>query len=58
MLSEVVKGVDIVFMCVGNDDDLCLVVYGENGVLVSMYEGSYLVDYIIIFVEVVCEVGV
>ena len=39
--SEAAKGADIVFMCVGNDDDLRSVVYGEQGVLASMHEGSY-----------------
>ena len=33
------KGADIVFMCVGNDDDLRSVVYGEDGVLAGMADG-------------------
>ena len=55
--SEAAKGADIVFMCVGNDDDLRSVVYGENGVLVSMHEGSYLVDHTTTSAEVAREVG-
>ena len=55
--SEAAKGADIVFMCVGNDDDLRSVVYGENGVLESMHEGSYLVDHTTTSAEVAREVG-
>ncbi|MFA0039867.1 NAD(P)-dependent oxidoreductase [Vibrio sp. 10N.261.52.A1] len=36
---------DIVFLCVGNDDDVRSVVYGEDGVLASMLPGSVLVDH-------------
>ncbi|NYR11096.1 NAD(P)-dependent oxidoreductase [Pseudoalteromonas sp. MIP2626] len=42
---EAVNGADIVFMCVGNDDDLRSVVYGENGVLAGIKAGSILVDH-------------
>ncbi|RJF37058.1 NAD(P)-dependent oxidoreductase [Pseudoalteromonas gelatinilytica] len=55
--SEAATGADIVFMCVGNDDDLRSVVYGENGVLASMHEGSYLVDHTTTSAEVAREVG-
>ena len=55
--SKAAKGADIVFMCVGNDDDLRSVVYGENGVLESMHEGSYLVDHTTTSAEVAREVG-
>ncbi|EKO3451084.1 NAD(P)-dependent oxidoreductase [Vibrio fluvialis] len=36
---------DIVFLCVGNDDDVRSVVYGDNGVLAGMKPGSVLVDH-------------
>ena len=36
---------DIVFMCVGNDDDVRSVVYGEDGVLTSLRAGAILVDH-------------
>ncbi len=36
---------DVVFVCVGNDDDLRSVVYGDNGVLAGMKSGSILVDH-------------
>ena len=36
---------DIVFLCVGNDEDLRGVVFGEDGVLAGMKQGSILVDH-------------
>ncbi len=39
------KGCDIVFMCVGNDDDVRSVVYGDDGALAGMAAGSVLVDH-------------
>lgn len=36
---------DIVFLCVGNDDDVRSVVYGDSGVLAGMEPGSVLVDH-------------
>lgn len=38
-------GAQFVFLCVGNDDDVRSVVYGENGVLAGMAPGSILVDH-------------
>lgn len=38
-------GAHFVFLCVGNDDDVRSVVYGENGVLAGMAPGSILVDH-------------
>jgi 3-hydroxyisobutyrate dehydrogenase len=38
-------GASVVFMCVGNDDDLRSVVYGDDGVLAGMSPGSVLVDH-------------
>ena len=40
-----VQDADIVFCCVGNDDDLRSVVLGENGALVGMKKGAILVDH-------------
>ncbi len=42
---EAAEGADFVFMCVGNDDDLRSVVYGDDGVLAGCNEGSILVDH-------------
>jgi 3-hydroxyisobutyrate dehydrogenase-like beta-hydroxyacid dehydrogenase len=43
--AESAKGAELVFLCVGNDDDVRSVVYGDTGVLASMSEGSILVDH-------------
>ena len=42
---EAAKDCDFVMMCVGNDDDLRAVVYGDNGVLAGMKKGAILVDH-------------
>jgi 3-hydroxyisobutyrate dehydrogenase-like beta-hydroxyacid dehydrogenase len=42
---EAAKGAELVFLCVGNDDDVRSVVYGDTGVLASMEKGSILVDH-------------
>ena len=42
---EAAKDCDFVMMCVGNDDDVRSVVYGENGVLAGMKKGAILVDH-------------
>ncbi len=43
--SEAAEGCDIVFTCVGNDDDVRSVVYGEEGILVGLKAGAILVDH-------------
>jgi 3-hydroxyisobutyrate dehydrogenase len=42
---EAAAGKDIVFCCVGNDDDLRSVVLGENGALAGMKAGAIFVDH-------------
>ncbi len=42
---EAVKDADIVFCCVGNDDDLRSVVLGEDGALAGMKAGAIFVDH-------------
>ncbi|HBN88899.1 MAG: oxidoreductase [Alteromonadaceae bacterium] len=42
---EAAKGAELVFMCVGNDNDVRSVVYGEHGVLGAMAAGSVLIDH-------------
>lgn len=42
---EAAEGCDIVFTCVGNDDDVRSVVYGEEGILVGLKAGAVLVDH-------------
>ncbi len=48
---------DIVFMCVGNDDDCRSVVFGENGVLAGMKAGSILVDHTTASADVAREIA-
>ena len=38
-------GAEIVFMCLGNDDDVRSVVYGDTGVLAGLGRGAVLVDH-------------
>ena len=42
---QAAQGADIVFMCVGNDDDLRSVVLGPEGALAGMKAGAILVDH-------------
>ncbi len=39
--AEAAAGADFVFSCVGNDDDLRSVVYGDDGILAGMSGGIY-----------------
>ena len=43
--AQAAQGADIVFTCVGNDDDVRKIVFGADGVLGAMAEGSLLVDH-------------
>jgi len=51
------KDCEIVFCCVGNDDDLRQVVLGENGILAGMPKGSILVDHTTASAEVAVELA-
>jgi 3-hydroxyisobutyrate dehydrogenase len=42
---DAAKDADIVLMCVGNDDDVRSVVYGDSGALAGMKAGAILVDH-------------
>ena len=42
---EAAAGADMVLMCVGNDDDVRSVVYGDHGALGAMKAGGVLVDH-------------
>lgn len=42
---EAAEHASFVFLCVGNDDDVRSVVYGEDGVLAGMSPGSALIDH-------------
>ena len=43
--KEAAQGADFVLMCVGNDDDVRSVAYGDNGVLAGLKKGAILVDH-------------
>jgi 3-hydroxyisobutyrate dehydrogenase len=42
---EAAQGAEIVFMCVGNDDDVRGIVYGKDGALAGLGKGTILVDH-------------
>ncbi|NNF95069.1 MAG: NAD(P)-binding domain-containing protein, partial [Altererythrobacter sp.] len=43
--AEAARGADIVFACVGNDQDVEQIMLGENGALDAMPAGALLVDH-------------
>jgi 3-hydroxyisobutyrate dehydrogenase len=43
--KEAAQGCDFVMMCVGNDNDVRSVVYGDSGALAGMKKGAILVDH-------------
>lgn len=42
---EAAAGADVIFVCVGNDQDVRAVVFGPDGVLAGMHKGAILVDH-------------
>jgi 3-hydroxyisobutyrate dehydrogenase/2-hydroxy-3-oxopropionate reductase len=42
---EAAQGADFAMMCVGNDDDVRSVAYGDNGVLAGLKKGAILIDH-------------
>ena len=56
--AEAAQGADFVFICVGNDEDLRSVVFGEQGVLAAMAAGSVLIDHTTASAQVAREVAV
>ncbi len=55
--KQAVADADIVLMCVGNDDDVRSVVYGENGALAGMKKGATLVDHTTASADLARELG-
>ncbi|MDF2152906.1 NAD(P)-dependent oxidoreductase [Vibrio sp. CAU 1672] len=55
--SEAAEGCDMVFMCVGNDDDVRSVVYGEEGILVGLKADAVLVDHTTTSAELAMELA-
>jgi len=43
--TKAADGADLVFMCVGNDNDVRGVTFGNTGTLAGMKDGAYLVDH-------------
>ncbi len=43
--AQAAQNADIVIMCVGNDNDVRSVVYGEHGVLATLSSGAVLIDH-------------
>ncbi len=54
---EAAKGADIVFACVGNDDDLRSVALGADGAFAGMKPGAIFVDHTTASAEVARELG-
>ena len=54
---EAAEGADFVFMCVGNDDDLRSVVYGDDGVLAGCKKDAILVDHTTASADVAREIA-
>ena len=53
---EAALGADIVMMCVGNDNDVRSVIYGEDGALTGLAAGAVLVDHTTASADVAREV--
>ncbi len=56
--AEAAKGCDIVFACVGNDDDLRSVTTGPGGAFEAMEKGAIFVDHTTASANVARELGV
>jgi 3-hydroxyisobutyrate dehydrogenase-like beta-hydroxyacid dehydrogenase len=54
--KEAASGQDFVMMCVGNDNDLRSVVFGDNGALAGMQKGAILVDHTTVSATIAREI--
>ena len=54
--AQAAQGCEIVFACVGNDDDLRSVVFGDNGILAGMDEGAIFIDHTTASADVAREI--
>ena len=54
---DAAAGADIVFSCVGNDDDLRSVVLGDDGAFAGMHRGAIFVDHTTASANVARELG-
>lgn len=55
--KQAAQGCDVVFVCVGNDDDVRSVVYGDNGILAGLKPGGVLVDHTTTSAELAVELA-
>jgi len=55
--AEAAKGAEIVFACVGNDDDLRSIVLGGEGAFAGMAKGAIFVDHTTASADVARELG-
>ena len=55
--KQAAQGCDVVFVCVGNDDDVRSVIYGEDGVLAGLKVGAVLVDHTTTSAELAVELA-
>jgi 3-hydroxyisobutyrate dehydrogenase-like beta-hydroxyacid dehydrogenase len=54
---EAAAGAEFVMLCVGNDDDVRSVVYGDDGILAGLADGAVLVDHTTASAELARELG-
>jgi 3-hydroxyisobutyrate dehydrogenase-like beta-hydroxyacid dehydrogenase len=50
-------GAEVAFICVGNDDDVRAVVYGDRGVLAGLSKGAMLIDHTTASAELAIELA-
>ncbi|MBC8339993.1 MAG: NAD(P)-dependent oxidoreductase, partial [Alphaproteobacteria bacterium] len=55
--AKAAAGCDLVFSCVGNDNDLRSVVYGDDGILAGMKEGAIFMDHTTASADVAREIN-
>ncbi|MDA0129531.1 NAD(P)-dependent oxidoreductase [Vibrio sp. MarTm2] len=55
--KQAAEGSDIVFVCVGNDDDVRSVVYGDDGIIAGLKPGAVLVDHTTTSAELAVELA-
>ncbi len=54
--AKAADGCDLVFACVGNDNDLRSVVYGDDGILAGMKDGAIFMDHTTASADVAREI--
>ncbi|MEK9968992.1 MAG: NAD(P)-dependent oxidoreductase [Ferrovibrio sp.] len=55
--KEAASGAEFVMACVGNDDDLRSVTYGDSGILAGLAKGAVFVDHTTASADVAREIG-